>query len=203
MSLRSDSLDFDHEVSPVLQSLQDNFVCTNCGKCCRESGNPVLTRFDVLMLADFLGCSPDDRSRLPVAPLLGRPDLYGLVLTHPCFFFDIDNNACTVQGCKPQNCREWPFVALGRGTCDLDHVLACPAASDVLHDFLGAPCPRKARVSGPVPRCLHQRVDECTASVICVINQNADCPLAGKHDKSSCLGFVRVDPEQHPETGLP
>lgn len=203
MIANAQTVDLNRVVSPVIQSLQDNFVCTKCGKCCREGGNPVLTEHDIDEISIFLDVDPHDKSFIPVAHVVGRPDLYGLTLTRPCFFHEKVGNECSIHECKPQNCRDWPFVAFAKGTCDLEHVLICPEARKLLYDLLGVPCFLKSEVVGSVPRCLHQRVDECTASVICVINRNNPCPLAGKHDKTSCLGFVRVDPEQHPETGLP
>lgn len=202
MSANAQTIDLDREVSPTIRALQDKFVCKKCGKCCREGGNPVLTAQDVEDIAFSIECDPGNRALIPVRPVLGRSDLYGLTHTRPCFFHDKVSGECTIQDCKPQNCRDWPFVAFAKGTCELEHVLTCPEARRLLHEFLGVPCFLKSEVVGPVPRCLHQRADVTTMTVICRINSNNPCPLVGRRNKSSCLGFVRCDPLEHPETGL-
>ena len=191
------------DVSGILSELQSRFVCQKCGTCCRVGGNPIFTVRDIAALAFHLDCSPFDKSRIPVEPRPGVPGLYDLTLAIPCFYQDKVTGECTIQEVKPQNCSEWPFISLARGMCRLDHVLVCPVATKMLYEALGVPCQRKSNVVPSVPRCLHQRADEGSLSVVCVINGNQRCPFAGKPDKEKCLGFVRVDPEDHPETGLP
>ena len=193
----------DGDVSAVLAEMQARFVCQKCGKCCRVGGNPVLTKRDVGNIALYLNCSPRDTSRIPVKPLAYPPGVFYLTLTSPCFFQDKVTCECTIHDAKPQNCREWPFISLGRGMCKLEHVLVCPVASKMIYEHLGVPCKLKSVVSVPVPRCLHQRADEIGFSVVCVVNNNEPCPYAGESNKEDCLCFVRVDPEEHPETGLP
>lgn len=192
----------DCDISAVLAEMQLRFVCQKCGKCCRVGGNPVLDSFDIHRIAVHIGCRDRDMSRIPVKQRENDHVHYDLTLTSPCFYQDKVTGECTIHDAKPQNCLEWPFISLARGMCKLEHVLVCPVASKMIYEHFGVPCKRKSVVSVHFPRCLHQRADTVSLSVICVINNNAECPFAGKSNKGDCLGFVRVDPVEHPETGL-
>lgn len=150
------------EVSAVLQALQDKFVCQLCGKCCRVGGNPLLTDQDVCRIAVYLCCSPANRELIPVVPCEVCGADYFLSLTSPCFFQDKVTGRCMIHPAKPQNCREWPFIALGRGTCDLSHVLVCPEATRLLNEFLGVGCPSECdkQMSAEFHDCWNSHAEE-------------------------------------------
>ena len=130
-------------VSEVLRSLQDRFECQQCGKCCRVGGNPLLTDEDVKRLAIHLNCSPWDKERIPIEPCEVAGYDYRVVHTSPCFFLGKMTDWCLVQSVKPENCREWPFISLAKGLCDLEHVLVCPEATRLLNEFFGVCRPSK------------------------------------------------------------
>lgn len=84
------------------------FHCARCGNCCRWPGYVRLTAAEVDAIAENLGMSPADFTRL-YTQLDG--DRRGLALTESvdgsCIFLD-SGNVCRIQSVKPEQCRGFP-----------------------------------------------------------------------------------------------
>lgn len=128
---------FVPDVPIGLQYLQTIFRCQQCGKCCRSGGNPLLTDHDIGHIAVFFNCSPCNEQLIPVVPCTVPGYKYQLALTSPCFFQDKLSGLCLIHSVKPQNCREWPFISLAKGLCNIEHLLPCPEASRLLYGLFG------------------------------------------------------------------
>lgn len=86
------------------------FVCHQCGNCCRGSGVVALEERDIADAASHLGITPEAfRERycreLPedLVVLRDQGDALG-----SCIFLSADNR-CAIHEAKPQQCRDFPF----------------------------------------------------------------------------------------------
>ena len=116
------------------KDLQDAFVCRKCGFCCLHGGQILFTEDDIKRIAAYLGCEPANAARIPVAPYKPLPGFFYLVQTAPCFYFDIENNTCTIHEVKPSRCVAYPFALRATREAGWFDVLMCPAARDMLDE---------------------------------------------------------------------
>lgn len=96
-----------------------------------------ITPRDISRLASFIGVDPGDKSAIPVKPSMANDGTYNLTVTHPCFYMDKLTRECLVHKAKPCVCREYPFVAFGKGHCTLVDVIVCPVAYEMLKEHFG------------------------------------------------------------------
>lgn len=86
---------------------EEVFTCKQCGQCCEGRGGIVLSKKDLLRLADFLKCSPqeviDKYGEYSNGKLKLRTGEHGY-----CVFFN-HAASCAVHEGKPDICRAWPF----------------------------------------------------------------------------------------------
>ena len=86
-----------------------NFVCRQCGACCRIEGIVRLKDGDTARIAAYLGMNEDDfiANETNLAP-----DRKGLVLKdHPdgaCAMLD-GQNRCRIYPVRPEKCRTFPY----------------------------------------------------------------------------------------------
>lgn len=116
------------------KDLQDAFVCRKCGFCCLHGGQILFTEEDIKRIATFLKCDVSDVSRIPVAPYKPKPGFYHLLLTSPCFFFNLETNCCNIHEVKPSQCSAYPFALRATRETTWFDVLMCPAARDMLDE---------------------------------------------------------------------
>ncbi|MFT5128765.1 MAG: Fe-S-cluster containining protein [Rhodothermales bacterium] len=92
----------------MIQHSQTVHVCVGCGNCCRWPGYVHVTEEEVDSIATNLGMPPNDflerHTRL-------TDDRKGLSLNEKtdgsCEFLTSDD-ACSIEGVKPQQCRNFP-----------------------------------------------------------------------------------------------
>jgi len=87
-----------------------NFVCTQCGQCCRIPGYVRVTETDISRIAAFMGISAetciDQHTRL-------MPDRSGLSLLEEsdgaCVHLTEDGT-CQLHDAKPEQCQGFPYT---------------------------------------------------------------------------------------------
>ena len=87
----------------------ENFVCTQCGACCRIRGYVRLQETDIARIAAFMQLDIEDfideHTRL-------MPDRSGLALLEDadgaCVHLQ-DDGSCGIHPAKPEQCREFPY----------------------------------------------------------------------------------------------
>jgi Fe-S-cluster containining protein len=121
---------------PLLEELQSKFKCTQCGKCCAVGGDMDILVSEVPGIAGYLRMSVGMFYNM----YIGHRDYVSKVAyfrtTCPCHFLDKFDNQCLIHECRPQACRDYPFMLYARGGCNLDAVLTCPVAVKMLEDHL-------------------------------------------------------------------
>ena len=111
------------EVSPVEKSDTFRFHCTQCGKCCKNRRDIVLSPFDVHRISRHLKMRPSDfferYCRWGIHTITGLPRviLESEGPGHGCVL--LKENRCMVQEAKPSICALYP---LGRMVTDKDTV---------------------------------------------------------------------------------
>ena len=89
------------------------FHCTQCGDCCRNREDIILTPYDLFQIAKYLQLRPGEILRryctLSIDPSTGLPavTLKPNKRTHACPF--LKNNLCSVQPVKPTMCALFPL----------------------------------------------------------------------------------------------
>ena len=83
------------------------FECVRCGNCCRGDGFVKVTRSDARRIAALLGITAQEfYHRYTMRHegdywLIDKPD------NDDCIF--LENNLCSVNEAKPQQCRDFPY----------------------------------------------------------------------------------------------
>lgn len=121
----------DPECMPAYD-LQQQHKCYKCGYCCSIGGNMNITADEVRQISEYLGCGPNDLSRLPIQPSPSVPGQYMFSHNQPCFFLDKATRECLIYPVRPQACRDYPFMLLCKRGCLLADVILCPSAHDTL-----------------------------------------------------------------------
>lgn len=88
----------------------ENFVCTQCGQCCRVPGYVRVTDADVTGIADFLGM---DVTTFTDRHTCLMPDRSGLALLEQddgsCAQL-MPDGTCGIQAVKPAQCKGFPYT---------------------------------------------------------------------------------------------
>ena len=86
-----------------------NFECTGCGNCCKLAGGFVyVTDTEIRNLAELLSLSLSDFTDRYLETHDGRDVLRSNA--EACVF--LKDNACSVYGARPMQCRTFPFWAV-------------------------------------------------------------------------------------------
>lgn len=92
-------------------TLENEFNCLMCGKCCRWKGAVKITAEEVDGIAQFMNMNVDDFIDKHTYLL---PDRSGLSLNEnsdgSCSFLDSERNICTINAVKPSQCKRFPYT---------------------------------------------------------------------------------------------
>ncbi|MCB1112058.1 MAG: YkgJ family cysteine cluster protein [Chlamydiales bacterium] len=84
------------------------FKCTGCGQCCTgEPGAVWVSEEEVVAIADELGITVEEFSRLYLRRLHGRLSLKEDPHNYDCVF--LKDNRCQVYKQRPKQCRTFPW----------------------------------------------------------------------------------------------
>ncbi len=115
---------FENDEIPFLEEEDEfEFACDQCGNCCRNRSDILLTPLDIFHLTQALGKTPKeivlkygdcyigDHSRLPIVRLKFREELDGQTT---CYFLGRKDGKfyCRVHDKKPGVCRTYPLGKL-------------------------------------------------------------------------------------------
>jgi Fe-S-cluster containining protein len=96
-----------------------------------------LDQSDIDRIAEYFGCNPNDKARIPYAPIIDHDGLFMFTINQPCFFHNKACGGCMIQDAKPQACIDYPFVLWAKGGCGLSDVLVCPVATKMIEEHFG------------------------------------------------------------------
>lgn len=81
--------------------------CIRCGACCRWEGDVCLTNEDIRAIAEYLGMGESAFINTYCRLQRNRQGL-SLIDAGDGACIMLENNACRIQGVKPQQCRDFP-----------------------------------------------------------------------------------------------
>ncbi|MDP8217126.1 MAG: YkgJ family cysteine cluster protein [Candidatus Theseobacter exili] len=89
--------------------MKEDFVCINCGECCKWEGYVHIAEEEIDQLSDYLGISIDEFTSNYTVLTNNRQ---GLSLKEKkngsCIFLSKDR-LCTVYTARPKQCRQFPY----------------------------------------------------------------------------------------------
>jgi uncharacterized protein len=94
----------------LASDVQREVDCTACANCCRHAVVSV-TKWEIEIIAAYLGATPEETARLYTAPDPDAPALRTLLNSEGCVF--LDGNLCMIYEARPKACRDFPHVAAG------------------------------------------------------------------------------------------
>lgn len=106
-----------------------HYLCQQCGNCCRQPGEVILTGEEVAAIAAHLGLSIHEftdtytqlRRNRQGLTLIDQPD-------GACIF--LRENRCAIQPVKPEQCRGFPNAWTVPGWRDFCQAIPVPSADE-------------------------------------------------------------------------
>ena len=120
----------DRQFLDLHNELFGNYDCSSCRNCCKESA-ATLKDEEIPAIASFLQMPKDDFVKKYI-----KEDFDGYELKDtPCCFLGEDN-ACLIEGCKPQSCKEYPYTnkpgRLGSLLGIMGSASVCPVVFEII-----------------------------------------------------------------------
>ena len=121
--------DLDEKFHALHKELFEGYDCCQCGNCCRTYSTS-LEDSEIDSIATFLNMSLSD--------FKGRylsEGSEGYIINAPCPFFGTDGK-CSIQECKPEECRGFPYTDKPDRWSSLYSILdfaeQCPVVFEIL-----------------------------------------------------------------------
>jgi len=123
----------------LIDVLHENFVCGNCGACCRHGGQIRITPSEAQEIADYLDIDMSSMELFPFTAHIDDPDYLYLEVCDPCFFWDKVERTCMINEVKPAACLDYPWKLFKENGCLLDDIMICPSVCSDLAAILARP----------------------------------------------------------------
>ncbi len=123
-------------MNKIAEKLQAEFKCEQCGMCCCLGSGITIDEEEVEALAALYSMDKEEFKR---ECLIAAPDGTGKfspVIDRPCGFLEFGSRKCTVHEAKPRICRDYPWLTLKRGECDVSAVMICKVARKQLEKLV-------------------------------------------------------------------
>lgn len=127
----ADETELDEQFSRLHNELFNDYDCSKCRNCCKMCRGEIPVT-DVDKDAKYLNMSPDEFINTYLVK-----DRFGInyVAKHtPCDFY-MDNGACRLGDCRPENCKDFPYTnkpeRLWKLLGFIENVSVCPVAYEI------------------------------------------------------------------------
>lgn len=121
----------------LLEYLQYLFECQRCGQCCMIGGDMELGDGDISFIFQQYGDISYNLVEVPEHESKVYSGAHKFKTTHPCLYLDHNSKECLINHCKPQGCRNYPFLLYSQGGCTFEAVLYCRGAQKAIKELFG------------------------------------------------------------------
>lgn len=129
LKAHADADELDRQFMALHYELFAEYDCCHCGNCCRAYST-TLQDGEIESIAAFLGLTPQDFAEKYLVDGIG-----GHELKAPCCFLGEDGK-CTIQECKPSECRGFPYTDRPERLYSLFNTVSfaeeCPVVFEIL-----------------------------------------------------------------------
>ncbi len=129
LKIHADPDELDRQFLALHRELFAGYDCCKCRNCCRTYST-TLSEEEIAGISAYLGMT---RQKFLEDCLIRGRD--GLELPAPCRFLDMDGR-CQLQGCKPEECRGFPYTDRPDRLASLYGILSAPEVCPVVFEIL-------------------------------------------------------------------
>jgi uncharacterized protein len=122
--------ELDEQFSALHNELFQNYDCGRCRNCCREY-SACFEENELSPVAAFLGITETEFKFKYINEEFGEYQLYARL----CCFLNKDGG-CSIEACKPLNCRDYPFTNKPKRLLGLTGIIKSAEICPVVYEMI-------------------------------------------------------------------